>query len=94
MNFISSQRLLHINNSLIPTPLPMKFSIKFFLYKRSIYDHIAIFHNIQCLDLIPAESCIQPDCLIWKCFFDLFCQNCNFYMVCWVKRISSAECDT
>ena len=79
--------LLHIDDSLILTPLPMKFSIKFFLYKRSIYDHIAIFHNIQCLDLIPAESCIQPDCLIWKCFFDLFCQNCNFYMVCWVKRI-------
>ena len=70
--FFSSQCFLHIDDSLILTSLPMKFSIKFFLYKRSIYDHIAIFHNIQCLDLIPAESCIQPDCFLWKCLFDLF----------------------
>ncbi len=44
--FIPSQSFLYIYYSLILTSFPMKLSIKFFLYKRSINDHIAILYNI------------------------------------------------
>ena len=43
---IPSQSFLYIYYSLILTSFPMKLSIKFFLYKRSINDHIAILYNI------------------------------------------------
>ena len=43
---IPSQSFLYIYYSLVLTSFPMKLSIKFFLYKRSINNHIAILYNI------------------------------------------------